>query len=335
MTESDDAATLGEARIEAAYGSGDGDDDTSATVARPMQGKIFEQIYRPWNGPLGPRWVRNYAIYRHHVYGIISSTGHRRYHPFVRLLLLVVILGSMTPILMLLLSTMVSDDATGFLNRMWGVNRYNLWGNVLGYFPRNLCMWPLLTALVVGGLISDDRRNGTSAIYFSRPVSRLDYAAMKWLSAASVLAIVILLTYMMYYSAAVVFKGEGWSFIADTIPIFIGGLLAGIFLVFTYTSIGIALSSISTSRFTASISFLGYILGSKLVAWLIEIQFDTTYVYMVSPYDCLAHVGQWLVGLPYNYDHPLTLSAISLVAMNAASLAVFASRVASLEVTRE
>ena len=32
MTESDSAAALGEARIEAAYGSGDGDDDSSATV---------------------------------------------------------------------------------------------------------------------------------------------------------------------------------------------------------------------------------------------------------------------------------------------------------------
>ena len=201
-----------------------------------MQGKIFEQIYRPWNGPPCLRWVRNYAIYRHHVYGIISGTGHRRYHPFVRYCCSLLFWDRMTPILMLLLSTMVSDDATGFLNRMWGVNRYNLWGNVLGYFPRNLCMWPLLTALVVGGLVSDDRRNGTSAIYFSRPVSRLDYAAMKWLSAASVLAIVILLTYMMYYSPVVVFKGEGWSFIADTIPIFMGGLLAGIFLVFTYTN---------------------------------------------------------------------------------------------------
>ena len=68
---------------------------------------------------------------------------------------------------------------------------------------------------------------------------------------------------------------------------------------------------------------------------MIEIQFNTTYVYMLSPYDCLAHVGQWLVGLPYNYDHPLALSAISLVTMNPVSLAVFASRVASLEVTRE
>ena len=196
-------------------------------------------------------------------------------------------------------------------------------------------MWPLLTALVVGGLVSDDRRNGTSALYFSRPVSRLDYALMKWLSAASVLAAVILLTYMLYYSAAVVFKGEGWSFIADTIPIFMGGLVAGLLLVITYTSIGIALSSISTSRFTASVSFLGLVLGSKIVAWLVELQFETTYVYLLSPYDCLAHLGQWLVGLPLNYDHSLTLSIVSLLAMNAAALSIFASRVSSLEVTRE
>ena len=158
---------------------------------------------------------------------------------------------------------------------------------------------------------------------------------MKWLSAASVLATVILLTYMMYYSAAIVFKGEGWAFIADTIPIFLGGLVAGFFLVFTYTSIGIALSSISTSRFTASVSFLGLILGSKVVAWLVEIQFQTTYIYLLSPYDCLAHLGQWLVGLPPNYDHPLIMSVVSLLAMNAASLSIFASRVSSLEVTRE
>lgn len=335
MTEVDGDMPLGETRIEAAYGSGDGDNTSTATVASAPKGQIFEQIYRPWNGTLGPRWVRNYAIYRHHVYGIVTGSGHRRYHPFVRLTLLVVILGSMTPILMLLLSSMFSGDASGFLNRMWGVNRYNLWGNILGYFPRNLCMWPLLTALVVGGLVSDDRKNGTSAIYFSRPISRLDYASMKWLSAASVLGAVILLTYIMYYSAAVVFKGEGWSYIADTIPIFMGGLTAGILLVFTYTSIGIALSSISTSRFTASVSFLGLVLGSKIVAWLIEIQFETTYIYLLSPYDCLAHVGQWLVGLPPNYNHPLAVSAVSLILMNLASLAIFASRVASLEVTRE
>ena len=27
---------------------------------------------------------------------------------------------------------------------------------------------------------------------------------------------------------------------------------------------------------------------SKVVAWLVEIQFETTYIYLLSPYDCLA-----------------------------------------------
>ncbi len=75
MSDTIEEGGLGEADIEAAYGSGDGDLDTSATVASTPKGQIFEQIYRPWNGPLGPRWVRNYAIYRHHVYGIISGSG--------------------------------------------------------------------------------------------------------------------------------------------------------------------------------------------------------------------------------------------------------------------
>ena len=129
-----------------------------------------------------------------------------------------------------------------------GVNRYNLWGQVLGYFPRNLCMWPLLTALVVGGMISDDRKNGTSAIYFSRPVTRADYTAMKYLSSAVVLGFVIVFSYMLYYTSAIVFNGEGWAYLIDTLPIFLGGLIAGILLVIAYASIGMALSSVSQSQ---------------------------------------------------------------------------------------
>ena len=112
-------------------------------------GQIFEQKYRPWDGELGPRWMRNYAIFRHHVYGVFTGKGHRQYHPMVRLLILIIFLASLTPIPMLFLSSFIGDQG-GFFEKMWGINRYNLWGQVLGYFPRNLCMWPLLTAIVVG-----------------------------------------------------------------------------------------------------------------------------------------------------------------------------------------
>ena len=328
---------LGQTRMEVAYGAGDGDDDAKAVVARKASmGVLYEQIYRPWNGQLGPRWVRNYAIFRHHVYGIFSSKGHRHYNPFVRLSILVIFLTSLTPIAMIFLSVTISGgEGSDWLNRMWGVNRYNLWGQVLGYFPRNLCMWPLLTALVVGGMISDDRKNGTSAIYFSRPVTRTDYTAMKYLSSAVVLGFVIVFSYMLYYTSAIVFNGEGWAYLIDTLPMFLGGLLAGILLVIPYTSIGMALSSVSQSRFFAAIGFLAIIFGTKIVALMIELIFETTIFYILSPYDSLAHLGQWLIGIPANYEHSLALSIISVIIYNAASVGLLITRVRSLEVTRE
>tara|TARA_B100000287_G_C20650952_1_gene786884 strand:- start:193 stop:1200 length:1008 start_codon:yes stop_codon:yes gene_type:complete len=326
----------GQTRMEAAFGAGDGDDEATAVVAKSQSslGQIFEQKYRPWEGDLGPRWMRNYAIYRHHVYGVFTSKGHRQYHPMVRLLILVIFLTSLTPVPMLFLSSLIGDDG-GFFEKMWGINRYNLWGQVLGYFPRNICMWPLLTAVVVGGMISDDRQHGTSAIYFSRPISRLDYIAMKYLSVAIILGFVIVFSYFVYYTSAIVFRAEGWAFLADTLPIFLGGMLAGSILVITYTSIGLALSSISQSRFFAAIGFLSIIYGTKLVSLLVELQFETTFLYIMSPYDCLAHLGQYLVGIPLNYDHPLSFSVVSLIAMNCAAIWLLVSRVSSLEVTRE
>ena len=140
---------------------------------------------------------------------------------------------------------------------------------------------------------------------------------------------------MLYYAAAIVFNGEGWAFLIDTLPYFLGGLIAGILLVITYTSIGMALSSVSQSRFFAAIGFLAIIFGTKVVALMIELVFDTTMFYILSPYDSLAHVGQWLLGIPANYEHPLAFSVISILIYNAASIGLLVSRVSSLEVTRE
>ena len=142
----------GQTRMEAAYGSDEGDEDLFAITAKREAsiGAIFEQNYRPWDGDFGPRWVRNYAIFRHHVFGLFTSKGHRNYNPFIRLTILVIFIGAISPIAMLFFSSLFGSGPDGFIDKMWGINRSNLWGQVLGYFPRNLCYWPLLTALVVG-----------------------------------------------------------------------------------------------------------------------------------------------------------------------------------------
>mgnify|MGYP001502171403 CR=1 FL=1 len=327
-------AVTGKARMEAAYGTGEGESQGTAMVAQSATpagaGTIFHQIYRPWRGNLNPRWVRNWSMLRHHVYGLFSK-GHRPWPLMTKVVVTLVLFGSFIPLIMLFFGWMIGIN--DMLN-LFGVSRANLWGHVLGSF-HNICCWPLLTALVVGGLISEDREHGSSAIYFSRPVTRTDYTLMKYLSAALILSMVIILSYCVRYIAAIILNDEGWAYLLDTLPFFLGGLIAATMLVVTFTSIGLALSSISSGRFFPAAAFLGVLFGSRILAFLIKLLFDRDTLYLISPYDNLAHVGQWMMGINTTYDFPAAWSFVAILLMNGLSLYILISRVNSLEVTRE
>lgn len=72
------------------------------------------------------------------------------------------------------------------------------------------------------------------------------------------------------------------------------------------------------------------------MASIVKNLFDREVLYLFSPYDCLAHVGQAIMGTQPTYtQYPWTYSMVALLAMNSLALYVLASRVASMEVTRE
>ena len=165
-----ESPVTGQTRMDSAWGSQTGDEDVHAKVTQASvdAGQIFEQEYKPWDGTLNPRWMRNWAILRHHLLGIVFK-GHRPWGVITRIVLLLIFLGSLSSAAMVLLSGVVGDST---LVSMWGINRENLYGHVLGFFPRNIIFYPIIAAILVGGMISEDRSNGTSALYFSRPISR-------------------------------------------------------------------------------------------------------------------------------------------------------------------
>ena len=334
-TASAKAPVTGKGRMETAWGSSEGDEDLTQkdnSTAAGQTGQIFKQIYTPWNGSLGSRWIRNWAIFRHHVFGIFAK-GHRPWNWPTKLFIVVVILGSLTGAALNLLSSLIGESE---LHALWGVSRDNLYGHVLGFFPRNSLWYPVLGALLIGGMISEDRQHGTSALYFSRPINRFDYLAMKYASVAFIQAVVIIFTLFLYYFSEIIGFGRGWSWIIDTFPMFLAAVISGLLLVITYTSIGLALSSVSKGKFFPGIGLLAIILGTKTLALTISSLFDREILYLLSPYDCLAHVGQTMIGTQPTYDqYSWTWSFASLIVMNGLALYLLSSRVSSMEVTRE
>ena len=323
----------GQSRMDSAWGSGGGDEDVTANVAKATveSGQIFEQIYQPWRGELNPRWMRNWSILRHHLLGVVKK-GHRPWGIFTRLALLVILLASCSDVLLTLLAGVIGESE---LYSIFGVNRDNLYGHVLGFFPRNVLYYPVIAALLVGGMISEDRAHGTSALYFSRPISRLDYASMKFLSISIILFLTINGTLALYYFIDILVMGRGWSWIIDTFPFFLSAFFGGILISFTYTAIGLALSSVSKGRFFPGIGLIAVIMGTRTLAAIVNGLFDKTILYVISPFDCVAHVTQALMGIEMTYDHPWTWSLASVIAINGMALYILASRISSLEVTRE
>jgi len=329
-----DAPVTGQTRMETAWGSSEGDEDYSemATVGQTGSGEIFQQNYEPWRGELNPRWMRNWAILRHHVLGIVKK-GHRPWGVPTRIFLVLVFFASLSDAGLTLLASLIGESE---FHSMWGVNKDNLYGHVLGFFPRNVMYYPIVAALLVGGVISEDRIHGTSALYFSRPINRFDYVGMKYASVAIIQAVIIIFTLFLYYLTEIMAFGRGWAWIIDTFPLFLGALVGGVLLIITYTSIGLALSSVSKGKFFPGIGLLAIILGTKTLAIIVKNLFDREILYLLSPYDCLAHVGQALVSTQPTYDqYSWTWSLASLIVMNAIALYVLSSRVSSMEVTRE
>ena len=122
----------------------------------------------------------------------------------------------------------------------------------------------------------------------------------------------------------------------DVFPMFLAGGLCGVLLIVTYTSIGLSLSSVSKGRFFPGIGLLAILFGTKTMAIIVRNLFDRELLYLISPYDCVAHVGQILIGTEPTYtQYPWTFSLVSLIAINALALYVLSSRVSSMEVTRE
>jgi ABC-type transport system involved in multi-copper enzyme maturation permease subunit len=329
-----EAPVTGQGRIDVAWGANTGD-ETEQELSRDntaQGGEVFEQHYTPWQGTLNPRWMRNWAILRHHLLGIFRK-GHRPWTMPTRIFILIAFLASLSDAGMTLLSGLVGSSE---FHSLFGVSRDNLYGHVLGFFPRNVLYYPIIAALLVGSVISEDREHGTSALYFSRPVSRVDYVGMKFVSVSLIQALVVLGSYILYFLAEVVAYGRGWAWMVDVFPMFLAGFVAGLLLIFTYTSIGLSLSSVSTGRFFPGIGLLAIVFGSKTLASIVKNLFGREILYLTSPYDCVAHVGQAIIGTQTTYDqYSWTYSLLALAIMNALALYVLASRVASMEVTRE
>ena len=91
----------------------------------------------------------------------------------------------------------------------------------------------------------------------------------------------------------------------------------------------------SKGRFFPEFGLNAILMGTRAMASIIDTLFEKSVLYVISPYDAVAHVCQALIGTEMTYNHPWVWSLISVIVINGLALYLLANRVSSLEVTRE
>lgn len=215
--------------------------------------------------------------------------------------------------------------------------RHNIWAYLLltmFRYPQALLM-VLVIGIVAPPLISHDVRSRAFLIYFSRPITRLEYVCGKMGTVVFFLVLMTTVPALLLYASAVMLS-TSTGILAVTWDLPLRVLVASIVLALPTTSLALMFSSVTTeSRYAGFAWFAIWILG--------QVTYNTIMLFavssagqMVNPgwrilfsmYHTLGIVQAWVFGLSSN-DAPVVPAMVFLVSITVVSLAILYRRVSS------
>jgi len=166
-------------------------------------------------------------------------------------------------------------------------------------FQRAIGFWAvLLSALVGGPLIAEDRRAHALPLYFSRPISHFDYVAGKYLAFAFFLALLLVAPPICMYLIDVGFS-DAEGALLDRFPILLRSLVPSLVGIVSLGAIALGISSICRRTNYAALLIVGILVVAELMGHLLarEIFHDPTWR-AVSPGSCVLRIATDILAVP-------------------------------------
>lgn len=200
---------------------------------------------------------------------------------------------------------------------------------VLGFFSVLLLAW------YGAGLVCEDRRVGAHLLYFSRPLSRLEYAIGKLLTVGTfVFASVLIPGVVITFFA--IFSSPEWSFLKDQWPVILHVLAGSLVHTIALSSVVLAISSLASRRLYALIATVGFFVLTQVVGMLLaQLQHDARWM-AIGPLANVRRVTAAIFGVEripgFRLGWPTELSAWVLVGYVVVAWIVLLRRVKAMEV---
>jgi ABC-2 type transport system permease protein len=221
------------------------------------------------------------------------------------------------------------EDISPYQNWQMDPNeaRHEVWAFLLmGFFryPQGILM-VMLVGLIAPSLISQDFRSKAFLLYFSRPITPIDYVIGKAAVVAVYLSAITLLPALLLYAIGVMLSPD-FSVVLATWDLPLRVVLASITLTIPTTVLALFLSSMTTeSRYAGFAWFAIWAMGWVAYANLLRIGAGPQWS-MLSLYHLLGRVQLWIFGLP---AQDVSAAAIMLLMVTVVSFIVLMTRISA------
>lgn len=190
----------------------------------------------------------------------------------------------------------------------------------------------LATAWYGSGLFAEDRRVGAHQLYFSRPLTRLDYFLGKFLTVAFFAALTMLVPGLVICLVAS-FASEDWSFLTEHGDLILRVFANAALWILLTGSITLAISSlVKRKAFALAGTFGLFMILGALGGLLGELRNDR--LGAIGPMMSYQTVSHWVFGLEMGRNGGIELqdAGIALASFIVLALATIAWRLKKLEV---
>ena len=256
------------------------------------RGAIYDLGYQPYDGP---RLGRAYALWSLYVLSVRNSFGFGRGTLPKVLALGLVVLAFVPAVVQLILAAVVPIEDFEFVRPE-------------EYYGFIQVIIILFVAALASDLVGNDRRSGTLALYFSRPIKRDDYAIAKLVALATSLLAITVLPQAVMFAGNVLGATDGLEWLRDNAGDIGPILLSGLLVCVMFASIGILSATFAERRSFALVSILAIFFVSFAVVRIVISVVDgevARYAVFLSP----MHVMRGFTLFIFDAVPPLTFQS--------------------------
>jgi ABC-2 type transport system permease protein len=226
-------------------------------------GAVYDRGYRPYEGPRGGRSAARRALYRASIRRALGlrRSWRQKVAPFVLLAIAVVPAIVNVGVSYLTRDTAASDIDFFTYREYDGISNSRL----------------VFVALTAPDLLCPDRRQHVLPLYFSRPLTGIDYVVAKVGAMFSILFAFGFLPHVVLFIGQMLVSDDGsLTYATDNLDVLWKVPVSVALLPMFFTVVGLALASLTVRRITAGAIIVGVFLVSSIVSAVLVGQRQTT-----------------------------------------------------------